>query len=311
MFGATGLGSIAGITGSIGSIDAAALTGAIKDSIISGALANFGSLGTFDVASIEGLIGSQILSITGTGNLANIAGTMVDGISQALGSVAQIQGQLTAAMTSVTSALGSLTTLTSSLNFADLSALSGTAITSLTASLGSISGLATSIIGDIGGSLTAAIGSVSGIATNIFSTGIASLGDLGGLTTALSGVTSSVTSTLTSSLGISTTSVTSGTTATSGSSASGSFGTPFGGMSTAVFYCNCSFNFRIMVSPPVGGTFMYQPGATILYQYGQIYRTGVWLLGLHSGSASCLIYVVKGCSNIGTHPLMYMVGTSM
>jgi hypothetical protein len=86
---------------------------------------------------------------------------------------------------------------------------------------------------------------------------------------------------------------------------------PFGGQSTNVYYCNCSFNYRIMVSPPVGGTFMYQPGATTLYQFGQIYRTGVWLLGLTGGSVSCMVYSGKSCTTLGTYPMMTMVGTSM
>ncbi|MEK7118174.1 MAG: hypothetical protein AAB869_01045 [Patescibacteria group bacterium] len=87
--------------------------------------------------------------------------------------------------------------------------------------------------------------------------------------------------------------------------------TPFGGRSGGVFWCNCSFNLRISVGPPRGGTFMYQPGGTILYEFGQIYRSGVWLLGLASGYNACLIIIPRGCADIGGGPRMSIVGTSM
>lgn len=87
-------------------------------------------------------------------------------------------------------------------------------------------------------------------------------------------------------------------------------GLPFGGMVTAVQFCNCSNNFRLTVSGPVGGIFMYQFGSTIVYEYYRIPFTGVWLLGTYVAPISCLMFVGKGCSVVGVHPLIYMVGTS-
>ena len=96
------------------------------------------------------------------------------------------------------------------------------------------------------------------------------------------------------------------------------FGDPFGGMSTYVFYCTCSSNIAVTIndltvgsSNPVPLTLIYQPGATILYPYGQIYRPGVWTLGLWNSGGSCMYYVGKGCSTYNTNGIMYMVGTSM
>lgn len=86
---------------------------------------------------------------------------------------------------------------------------------------------------------------------------------------------------------------------------------PFGGMSGSVFWCNCSFNLMVTVGPPVGGVYMYQPGGTILYMFGQIYRAGVWLLGLAGGVSQCLIIIPHGCAVVGAGPQMIMVGTSM
>lgn len=86
---------------------------------------------------------------------------------------------------------------------------------------------------------------------------------------------------------------------------------PFGGMVTDVFYCGCSGNYRLTVSPPVGGVFMYQPGATIVYEYRMIPVTGVWLLGLLTSPVACIVPSGKGCSTIGSYPMIYMTGTSM
>ena len=56
---------------------------------------------------------------------------------------------------------------------------------------------------------------------------------------------------------------------------------------------------------------MYQPGGTILYQFGQIYRGGVWLLGLASGYTPCMVIAGKTCVDIGGGPQIIIVGTSM
>ncbi|OGZ08518.1 MAG: hypothetical protein A3C93_04040 [Candidatus Lloydbacteria bacterium RIFCSPHIGHO2_02_FULL_54_17] len=87
---------------------------------------------------------------------------------------------------------------------------------------------------------------------------------------------------------------------------------PFGGLSLSVIWCICSFNLWIMVGPPRGGSFIYQPGATILYLFGQIFRPGVWLLGLASPTPiPCVQYVGISCAPIAMGLPMLIVGTSM
>ena len=88
-------------------------------------------------------------------------------------------------------------------------------------------------------------------------------------------------------------------------------GPPFGGMNLGVFWCNCSFNFKIIVGPPVGGIYMYNPWSTIVYPFGMVLRPGAWLLGLWGPPSVCSIYVGKGCAVIGAYPTMIMVGTSI
>lgn len=96
------------------------------------------------------------------------------------------------------------------------------------------------------------------------------------------------------------------------------FGDPFGGMSTYVFYCTCSFNIAVTIndltvgsSNPSPLTLIFQPGATTLYPYGQIFRPGVWTLGLWSPGGLCSYYVGKGCDVYDTDGTMSMVGTSL
>ncbi len=92
--------------------------------------------------------------------------------------------------------------------------------------------------------------------------------------------------------------------------------TPFGGLSTYVFYCTCSSNIAITIndltiSPPLTLPIIYQPGGTTLYPYGQVFSAGVWLLGLWNTGGNCQYYVGKGCSSYTTQGTMSMVGTSM
>jgi hypothetical protein len=92
--------------------------------------------------------------------------------------------------------------------------------------------------------------------------------------------------------------------------------TPFGGMSAYVFYCTCSANIAVTIddltiSPPLTLPIIFQPGATTLYPYGQIYTPGVWTLGLWQSGGNCEYYVGKGCSVYTTEGTMTMVGTSM
>lgn len=88
-------------------------------------------------------------------------------------------------------------------------------------------------------------------------------------------------------------------------------GLPFGGMVTSVFFCACSNNFMLTVGPPVGGVFMYQPGATLVYSFYMIPVPGVWLLGLFGPPVACLIPAGRGCMTLGAYPRIIMTGTSM
>ncbi len=92
-------------------------------------------------------------------------------------------------------------------------------------------------------------------------------------------------------------------------------GQPFGGLSYFVFTCTCSNNFAIYfddltISPPVGLPLIYQPGATILYEFGNILSEGTWILGTWQPGGACLYHVGKICAILPTEGTMYMVGTS-
>ncbi len=92
--------------------------------------------------------------------------------------------------------------------------------------------------------------------------------------------------------------------------------TPFGGLSTEVFYCDCSDNIAVTIndltiSPPLAEPIIYQPGVTTLYPFGQITTVGVWTLGLWQPGGECRYSVAKGCSTLSTQGTMTMVGTSM
>lgn len=89
---------------------------------------------------------------------------------------------------------------------------------------------------------------------------------------------------------------------------------PFGGLSLSTVWCVCSFNLWVMVGPPRGGSFIYQPGATILYLFGQIFRPGVWLLGLASPTPIPCVQAIPSppwCVPIAMGLPMLIVGTSM
>lgn len=106
---------------------------------------------------------------------------------------------------------------------------------------------------------------------------------------------------------------------------------PFGGYVEEVFYCTCSFNILTILeenlctepaTPPADlnlaapsclgapKVLSYNPFTTSLYPYYQIYRPGVWLLGLWRGLDACRVYTGFGCITVGYYPHMTMVGTS-
>ncbi|MGM0482660.1 MAG: hypothetical protein ACQEP6_02240 [Patescibacteria group bacterium] len=86
---------------------------------------------------------------------------------------------------------------------------------------------------------------------------------------------------------------------------------PFGGKINSIKYCPCTPGILLEVGPPREATVMYLPGQSTLYAYYNIYKTGVWLLGTHTGSSrSCRVYSNTGCTTIGSGYVIEIVGTS-
>jgi len=85
----------------------------------------------------------------------------------------------------------------------------------------------------------------------------------------------------------------------------------FGGNILYVTYCTCSFNLLLTVGPPRGGNFVYQPGVSILYSYGQVYRSVPWVLGGYVPGGMCSIYVGEGCLTVPSMGTITQVGTSL
>lgn len=85
---------------------------------------------------------------------------------------------------------------------------------------------------------------------------------------------------------------------------------PFGGKSQQITYCTCSNAILHKVGPPVGGNFVYVPGQTTLYQYYQIYTSGVQLLGNYQSGGQCLVYRGTTCTEEQVDGTMTQVGTS-
>jgi hypothetical protein len=88
---------------------------------------------------------------------------------------------------------------------------------------------------------------------------------------------------------------------------------PFGGMVSLVEYCTCGPPGSIAVvtvGPPRGGRFLYHSG-TPVYQYFQIPREGVWLLGNYfPGWGPCFEWVGKSCVPVENQGVITIVGTS-
>lgn len=88
---------------------------------------------------------------------------------------------------------------------------------------------------------------------------------------------------------------------------------PFGGMILYRHYCECPVpGFIVVVSGPVGGNFLYVPGATQLFPNFNILGLGNWVLGLHTGvPVGCGHYSHGYCADqVPTRGIMTMVGTS-
>jgi hypothetical protein len=96
-----------------------------------------------------------------------------------------------------------------------------------------------------------------------------------------------------------------------GNAAIPGLGGAFGGRILGVQYCTCSFNLLLYIGPPRGGTFIYSPGISTLYQYYQVFRGGPWALGTSAGTGTCLQYAVIGCVTTGFGSIIRKIGTSL
>jgi hypothetical protein len=89
-------------------------------------------------------------------------------------------------------------------------------------------------------------------------------------------------------------------------------GLPFGGMTTFVQRCTCSCGAVVVVGPPRGGPLLYCPGISRVFEFFQIPRTGVWLLGNYAPGGICLIRRRSSCIPAPIQPIgtILIVGTS-
>ncbi len=88
----------------------------------------------------------------------------------------------------------------------------------------------------------------------------------------------------------------------------------FGGKIQYATFCTCSFNWGLRIGPPRGGNFIYQPGASQLFAFYQIFRPGPWTLGTAAGGAACMQVRGNSCSadeQVPGGPVIIMVGTSL
>jgi len=69
----------------------------------------------------------------------------------------------------------------------------------------------------------------------------------------------------------------------------------FGGKMSVVAQCTCSVGHVISVGPPRPGTFHFVPGKSKLFQFNQISKNGVWVLGIYTGGSACLVVAGKFC----------------
>lgn len=86
---------------------------------------------------------------------------------------------------------------------------------------------------------------------------------------------------------------------------------PFGGKITSVKWCKCSGNFLIKyrrVRSFMPENLSYRPGVSILYEYGQILKSGAEILGITSSPDLCV--TGHKCHDVTFAQLIQMVGTS-
>lgn len=70
----------------------------------------------------------------------------------------------------------------------------------------------------------------------------------------------------------------------------------FGGMVVFDYFCDCSGNFYLFITPPKGGGFMYDFGGQ--YANYMLPSSGVWTKGLYEPFGICLEYHGEECDEI-------------
>lgn len=88
-------------------------------------------------------------------------------------------------------------------------------------------------------------------------------------------------------------------------------GIPFGGVIANVTYCTCSFNTLLTIAGPSSGNLVFQPGVSIPFPYGQVYRPGPFVLGTYAPGGTCLLWVGKFCVPLPATGTIIMIGTSL
>lgn len=322
----TGVGSVPTIAAALGGklplAFERAVTNAISQEITKGLV------GSLDTTAMKGLVASSVSSVTGyagsvcsgsgdtytCGDIASFLNTNLS--ADFMGALVPIQDTLKILNTmsgSLTSALGAVNSAISNVSSAieGVTSLVCSQISSIVQLAGSIDVATKQIMTQVAGPLTSAIGGFSSAATSFLTTGdpSAMLGAVSGLNATLTG-SSGFLKSADATLGITSGSILAESITPGGGLDLASF-TPFGG-TTSVFPCTCSGNYRITVGSPRPGVFMYQPGFTIEYENYNALRSGVWALGLAQNSlVQCWVPSGWGCSMIGAHPPIYIIGTSM
>lgn len=83
----------------------------------------------------------------------------------------------------------------------------------------------------------------------------------------------------------------------------------FGGEIIETQVCHCTGNFWFRVGPPVSAAVIYEPGISILHEYGQVFRTNVNALGTYRPGGVCK-YNPPRCPSRDSDGTIYIVGTS-
>ncbi|MEK7478153.1 MAG: hypothetical protein AAB645_02180 [Patescibacteria group bacterium] len=89
---------------------------------------------------------------------------------------------------------------------------------------------------------------------------------------------------------------------------------PFGGFTVSHIRCTCSnytLIYLIPAAPWLPRALMYNPNTAVTYQFRQIPRDGVWLLGTHGDDVTCYVLRHDKCNPVGSGKKIIMVGTSL